>query len=79
MTINPNAHPSYPVGETVYTDTDIIPYTDSRLLVKVEREACAKLCDEAARRLRLNGCGHEASAVEDVADEIRNARGDGGS
>lgn len=75
MTINTIAHPPYPAGETVSTDTDIIPYTDSRLLIKIEREACAKLCDEAARRLRLNGCGHEASAIEEVADEIRKRQG----
>ena len=36
-----------------------------------EREQCAKLCDEAAGRLRASGSNHEASAVESVAEDLR--------
>jgi hypothetical protein len=34
-------------------------------------EASAVIADNAAERLRGSGCGHEAAAVEVVADDIR--------
>ena len=36
-----------------------------------EREWCAKLCDDAAERLRSGGSNHEASAVDSVAEDLR--------
>ena len=34
-------------------------------------EASAIIADKAAEQLRGSGCGHEAAAVEVVADDIR--------
>lgn len=38
--------------------------------IEYYQEICISICMNAAKRLRQEGCNHEATAIENVADEI---------